>query len=494
MEKRDASPPQLANDEPASNYREIADLQRELHAAEARSEALLDQLRATEMLLDRTRARVRNWRQKKLESEHYRSLLHDLRARWYLRPFIRANRLEPPHEEVDSRWIYRGPRFDPRRSPAGGEDWRPRVLMVGHLLSRLLFGSEVSLLEIIRAIDREKFDVFAVFPERNDEVFASLHSQVQGIAVLDYFWWRQDQPLDETAVAAFEAIDRELRIDLVHVNTIMVREPLVAARRVGIPAIINARELISLDHGLAAQLSAEPTEIARAVCENATYVLANSATTLADYPCGERGGFLYNCVDAHQFDLPNEIDASCIEVGMISSNLRKKGVIDFFELARMAREGSLPLRFHLIGPETALVRDWRTHQGELPANVRMRDYVSPPSAGYTDLNIVINLSRFAESFGRTVAEAMTARRPVIGYRHGALPELIDDGETGFLVPYLDLEAVLDRLRFFAENPSKIAEFGEKARRRATQRFSPTAFARELNALYTRLIDEARPAR
>lgn len=489
MEERNLKPKQ-----PGENDSEIAHLRHALAAEVARGEALLDQVRATEELLGQAREKLRVARRKRGEAMHYRTLLHDMRSRWYLRPFIRGERLNPPQEDATSRWAYRGPRFDPAPPDSGIKQGRARILLVGHLLSGLLFGSEMSLLEIIAVIDREEFDVFAIFPERNDEVFANLRSQVQGIAVLDYFWWRQDQPLDETAVAMFEAIYRELRIDLVHVNTIMLRDPQVAARRVGIPAITNARERISLDDGLAARLNAKPPEIARAICEDATYVLANSATTLADYPCAECGGFLYNSVDAHAFDLPNEIHANCVEVGMISSNLRKKGVLDFFELARMALEASLPLRFHLIGPETQLVRDWRTDQRDLPANLRIRDYVSPPSAAYRDLNIVINLSRFAESFGRTVAEAMVARRPVVAYRHGALPELVDDGETGFLVPYLDLSAVLDRLRFFADNPALIAQFGQRARERNASRFSIDALSRGINTLYRRLIMEAKPSR
>ena len=275
----------------------------------------------------------------------------------------------------------------------------------------------------------------------------------------------------------FEKIYRQMAIDLVHVNTIMLSDPLVAARRAGIPGITNAREIISLDDELAARLNAGPAEIAGTVCENATYLLANSATTLAEFPCGDHGGFLYNSVDDRTLDLPNSVDRTSIKVGMISSNIQKKGVLDFFELARMAEEASLALQFHLIGPETSLVRGWRIGRGELPRNIQIHGYVSPPAAAYRDLNIVINLSRFAESFGRTVAEAMVARRPVVAYRHGALPELIDDSETGFLVPYLDLPAVLDRLRFFVEQPAKIAEFGDAARQRSLRRFSREVFAR-----------------
>jgi glycosyltransferase involved in cell wall biosynthesis len=473
---------------------DVRELQKRLVSAEARCHELEDELRATNELLEQAREKVRAAKRKRIEADHYRSLLHELRSRWYLRPFIPGSKLQPPKDDPADRWLYRGPRFDPPSPASEVEHPRRRILIVGHLLSALLFGSEKSLLEIIAAIDPAKFDVFVAFPERNDQVFANLEPYVQGIAVLDYSWWRKDRPFREETVAVFEEIYRQLAIDLVHANTIMLSDPLVAARRAGIPGITNAREIISLDDGLAAGLGAGSAEIARAVCENATYLLANSATTLADFPCGDRGGFLYNSIDDRALDLSNSVDQNCIEVGMISSNIQKKGVLDFFALARMAGEASLRLRFHLIGPETSLVREWRTSHGELPRNVQIHGYVSLPAAAYGALNIVINLSRFAESFGRTVAEAMVARRPVVAYHHGALPELIDDGETGFLVPYLDLPAVLDRLRFFVEQPAKITEFGEAARQRSLERFSRDIFAERINALYERLIAEARPAR
>jgi len=341
-----------------------------------------------------------------------------------------------------------------------------------------------------RRINPAKFDVFAVFPERNEHVFAALRSQVQGIAVFDYFWWRKDRPLHEETVSIFEEICRQRAIDLIHANTIMLSDPLVAARRVRIPAITNARELISRDDELIARLGGNAAEISRLVCENASYLLANSAATLADYPCGANRGFLYNSVDAAAFDLPQRVDPGHIHVGLVSSNILKKGLLDFLELARAAEKQLPVLQFHLIGPESPLTREWREGGQKLPANFHLRGHVVDPPDAYRDLNVVLNLSRFAESFGRTVAEALTARRPVVAYRYGALPELIADGETGFLVPYLDLAAVLDRLRFFVENPAKITEFGEAARRRSVQLFSHDIFARGINSLYERLIAKA----
>jgi glycosyltransferase involved in cell wall biosynthesis len=482
------------SDEDASIRREseLGEMRKRLTLMEAqdrasleRSEAIERQLRATDELLQQAREKVRALKLKRLEADHYRALLHELRSRWYLRPFIPRSRLQPPKADLANCWIYRGPRFD-QPSPV-----RHRVLVVGHLLSSTLFGSEKSLLEVIAAIDPDKFDVFAVFPERNEQVFADLRSQVQGIAVFDYFWWRQDRPFDEEAVSIFEEICRQRAIDLLHVNTIMLCDPLLAARHLGIPAITNARELISQDNELIARLGGDAPEIARIVCENATYLLANSAATLADYPCGKKGGFLYNSVNAKALDLPQRVDPSHIYVGLVSSNILKKGVLDFLELAREAEKQLPALQFHLIGPDSFLTRQWREDAQMLPANFHLRGHIVDPPDAYRDLNVVLNLSRFAESFGRTVAEAMMARRPVIGYHHGALPELIDDGETGFLVPYLDVSAVLDRLRFFVANPAKITEFGERARERSLQLFSRDVFADRINALYERLIAEAR---
>jgi len=466
-------------------------------AALNRNKSLERQLRATERALEQAEEKVRRHRRKQFEFDHYKALLHKLRKRWYLRPFIPSRILETPAKlsppDQDTRlltsatfpcWHFRGPRFD----PSGFND-RSRVLIAGHDLGDQLFGAENSLIDLIAAIDPKEFDLFVTFPRQNDRVFATIQEQVQGICVFPYTWWHKDRPFEEQTVVEFEGIFRAQAIDVVHANTIMLNEPLIAAQRAGIPAIVHVRELISSDADLAAELGASPDEIVAQVCQNATYLLANSAATLADYPCGKEGGFLYNSIDPCAFDFENRIDPAAIDVGLVSSNLPKKGIADFVELARRAAERFPRLQFHLIGPINESIE--RLQAESPPRNLKFHDYVSQPPMAYRDLNIVLNLSHFAESFGRTVAEAMMARRPVIAYRHGALPELVNDGVTGFLVPFRDIEAILDRLGFFVEDPGRILLFGKRAREDAVERFSPELFSSKLRALYTRLISEAR---
>jgi glycosyltransferase involved in cell wall biosynthesis len=80
-------------------------------------------------------------------------------------------------------------------------------------------------------------------------------------------------------------------------------------------------------------------------------------------------------------------------------------------------------------------------------------------------------------------EAMACGTPVVGYRHGAAPEVVDDGVTGYLVDTED-EAVL-------AVPLAQALDRREIRRRFDRRFSATTMARGYLDLYAR--GEARGA-
>ncbi|HEY7851936.1 MAG TPA: glycosyltransferase family 4 protein [Caulobacteraceae bacterium] len=83
--------------------------------------------------------------------------------------------------------------------------------------------------------------------------------------------------------------------------------------------------------------------------------------------------------------------------------------------------------------------------------------------------------QWPEPFGLVMIEAMACGTPVIGYRHGSAPEVIDDGVTGFLVAGED-EAVDAVARAAALDRRQV-------RRRFARRFSATAMARGYLDLY-----------
>jgi glycosyltransferase involved in cell wall biosynthesis len=89
-----------------------------------------------------------------------------------------------------------------------------------------------------------------------------------------------------------------------------------------------------------------------------------------------------------------------------------------------------------------------------------------------------------EPFGLVMIEAMACGTPVIAYRHGSIPEVIEDGVTGFIVDGIDdaITAV-----------ERISTLSRKdCRRSFEQRFSASCMAAEYLAVYRRLLESRVP--
>jgi colanic acid/amylovoran/stewartan biosynthesis glycosyltransferase WcaL/AmsK/CpsK len=61
-------------------------------------------------------------------------------------------------------------------------------------------------------------------------------------------------------------------------------------------------------------------------------------------------------------------------------------------------------------------------------------------------------------------EAMASGLPIISTRHTGIPELVDDGENGFLVSERDPQAIADRLTYLVEHPETWYEMGQRGRK------------------------------
>nr|WP_301287256.1 glycosyltransferase [Sphingobium sp. OAS761] len=184
--------------------------------------------------------------------------------------------------------------------------------------------------------------------------------------------------------------------------------------------------------------------------------------------------------------MPNIVGEHVV-FGIVSSNIPKKGIADFVEVARRAENLVPSARFRVIGPENAYIAELK--EAGVPSNLEFAGYAESPAEAMAQVNVIMALSHFAESFGRTVAEAQAARRPVIGYRWGAVPELIDDNETGFLVGYKDVEAVLARVNKLCKDPGLIATMGEAGRLKILRQFSPVVLRNNLRHALSAILAE-----
>lgn len=79
-------------------------------------------------------------------------------------------------------------------------------------------------------------------------------------------------------------------------------------------------------------------------------------------------------------------------------------------------------------------------------------------------------TRVPELLGQTLLEAMACGTPVICTRVASMPEIVEDGRTGFIVEPGDRQALAARLQWLAANPAQAAAMGEAGRCVVVERF------------------------
>ncbi len=100
---------------------------------------------------------------------------------------------------------------------------------------------------------------------------------------------------------------------------------------------------------------------------------------------------------------------------------------------------------------------------------------------------ILLLPSETESFGLTALEANAAGVPVICSRVGGLPEVIVEGETGFLLPVGDVEAMAQKALLLLADENLHRQMGQSARQRACQLFSPDRILQLYTNLYQRVL-------
>lgn len=95
-------------------------------------------------------------------------------------------------------------------------------------------------------------------------------------------------------------------------------------------------------------------------------------------------------------------------------------------------------------------------------------------------------SRWAEPFGLVAAEAMMRGTAVVASACGGLPEIIQDGKTGFLFPPGDVEALSGALINLLQNRKLAEQMGRSGRKVALAHFSESTFVKRFVRLYETL--------
>lgn len=223
------------------------------------------------------------------------------------------------------------------------------------------------------------------------------------------------------AAHVIEAYDRWREFDIIHDHTMV---GLIAGSQLPVPVV----------HTVHGQIVDRFKPFYRAVGRRARLVCI-SRHQRSTLPDGLAATVIYNGIRCADYRFSGEAGRYLLFVGRMCA---EKGVLAAIEIARRAR---LPLVLIAKVNERAEREYFDTRVAPALAGIESKVHFQPPqelkAAAYRDALVTLFPIDWPEPFGLVMAESMAAGTPVIGFRRGSVPEVVDDGVTGFICDDVD---------------------------------------------------------
>jgi glycosyltransferase involved in cell wall biosynthesis len=200
---------------------------------------------------------------------------------------------------------------------------------------------------------------------------------------------------------------------------------------------------------------------------------------------------VHNAVDLEEFTPAPWPDAPPYRVGIIANFAPFKRHEDFIRTAALVAAEGIDAEFWIVGDDTE-GKGRRRVLEELAASLGQQQRVKflghrkdVPEV-IRQLHVVVLTSQF-EPFGRAVIEAMACGRPVVATRDGGVPEIIDEGETGFLAEVGDCAALARAIATLLRDREQWERLSRNAAEAARRRFSLEAHVARIAGIYDELL-------
>ncbi len=168
------------------------------------------------------------------------------------------------------------------------------------------------------------------------------------------------------------------------------------------------------------------------------------------------------------------------------SNVRPLKRVDLLLRAFAAARSERPLRLLILAGSSFAPYRPLLDQLQLRERVTVKEEVREVEEYLNAADAGIYTSE-SESFGLSILETLFHAKPVVAFRVGGIPEVVIDGENGFLHPFGEVEALSGSIGRLADAPELARSLGEQGRRRALENFSADHIVPQYEALYRRTL-------
>jgi sugar transferase (PEP-CTERM/EpsH1 system associated) len=365
-------------------------------------------------------------------------------------------------------------------------------LRIMHVLDRLdLGGTEKAVMKLVRGLEPELFEHY-ICPLRTTAVTPG--EWASGVTVLHV--GREGAAFQFNVLRLARAM-RKLCPAIVHSRNWGGIEAIVAARLAGIPVAIHS------EHGYELEMTSGlplRRRLIRHVVYRAASAVAVVTNDLRNYHAAQAWWepdaikVLYNGVDGQEFCPHPEVrDGVRRKYGipsdaLVLGSVGRLTILKDFSTLLKAAEALAPeapnLRVLLVGagPELARLQSYATNSSPLAGRVTFTGAAEGVADLLNAMDIFV-LPTLMEGMSNTLLEALAVGLPAVATRVGGNPEVVAEGECGYLFAPQDVPELVSQLRTLLRDSRRRADFGKAARERALQNFSLEQMLRRYRDLY-----------
>jgi glycosyltransferase involved in cell wall biosynthesis len=339
-------------------------------------------------------------------------------------------------------------------------------------------GTERQMIELIRRLDRSRWDVHVACLRPTGAWLARV-AEAAPIAQFSIRSFRHPDTLAQ--MVAFARWCRDRRIVVVHTSDL-------PSNVFGLPAAAFARVPARIGNRREVNPGRTTAEIA---CQRAAYTCAHRIVAncraaadqlLAEQVPPRRVRVIHNGVEVHAHP-PSARRAVLRRVVSVANLRREKGHDVLLRAAADVVRAFPDARFELVGggPELSALRT-TAHALGLEHTVSFLGHREDVEARLEAADIFVLPSR-SEAFPNAVLEAMAAGLPVVASGVGGVLEVVRQGETGLIVPPGDPAALASAVCRLMGDPPFAYGLGDAARAEVSARYSFARMIDEFEAIY-----------
>lgn len=346
---------------------------------------------------------------------------------------------------------------------------KPRILMVGMHLTKTRGGITTLISEILKSPLKNHFEF--IYVESQAEDFGKFGKTFLALTAIFSFLWK--------------CLFARPKIVYVHLgsNASLYREAffifLAKILRKKIIGHFHAGDVENY-YPFQSKIGQKLIRSGLNLCDGLIAVSNESARQLREITPNAKISIIPNAIDVTDFDFKTEKKSeNFVRLLFVGAIGKLKGERDLIKALAMLRDKNLNLKVSFLGYGAESLKSYCDE-------LKITDFIEFLGAvsleerlGFFEKADVFVLPTYAEAMPMSVIEAMAAGLPVISTNVGGIPELIEDGENGFLFECGDVSALAEKILLLAEDKNLRQKVGKKAREKARKQFDLDQYTEKL---------------